>query len=163
MVGLRVHRKGTIRLRQWLPRDRPQFYVWRTGGLRRVRSPKAEWTPDGRPDEAGSPTGSAGSASPRHRNPILLFRFVGWLLLRTEERALIGLLFQAPPRNTVDCVPLVTTVAQYWGAKKNFAASPPAGSEFFSQRVKEKGKRIKGNQFPPGTGTQYCRSDSLAG
>jgi len=36
----------------------------------------------------------------RTRNPILLLRLSGWLLLRADARALSGLLFQEPPRNT---------------------------------------------------------------
>jgi len=34
------------------------------------------------------------------RKPILLLRLFGWLLLRTDERTLSGLLFQEPPRTT---------------------------------------------------------------
>ena len=34
------------------------------------------------------------------RNPLLLFRLDGVLLLRLAERALIALLFHEPPRNT---------------------------------------------------------------
>ena len=34
------------------------------------------------------------------RNPMLLLRFVGVLLLRFEARMLFGLLFQLPPRFT---------------------------------------------------------------
>ena len=34
------------------------------------------------------------------RNPMLLLRFVGELLLRLAERRLFGLLFQFPPRIT---------------------------------------------------------------
>ena len=34
------------------------------------------------------------------RNPMLLLRFVGVLLLRLAERRLFGLLFQLPPRIT---------------------------------------------------------------
>ena len=34
------------------------------------------------------------------RNPILLLRLSGLLLLRAAARALSGLLFQEPPRNT---------------------------------------------------------------
>jgi len=39
-----------------------------------------------------------------HRNPLLLFRFVGWLLFRFAARKLSGLLlFQEPPRTTRAC------------------------------------------------------------
>ena len=34
------------------------------------------------------------------RNPILLLRLSGWLLLRAHARTLFGLLFQEPPRST---------------------------------------------------------------
>jgi len=34
------------------------------------------------------------------RNPLLLLRLSGVLLLRLAERQLFGLLFQLPPRNT---------------------------------------------------------------
>ena len=38
------------------------------------------------------------SAYPPHRNPMLLFRFVGSFLLRFETRTFRGLLFHEPPR-----------------------------------------------------------------
>ncbi len=45
---------------------------------------------------------SGGLESPvlANRNPLLLFRLEGVLLLRLAERALIALLFHDPPRNT---------------------------------------------------------------
>jgi len=38
-----------------------------------------------------------------NRNPILLFRLFGWLLLRLAQRALFWLLFQDPPRTARVC------------------------------------------------------------
>ena len=40
-----------------------------------------------------------------HRNPILLFVFVGLLLLRLAARTLFQLLFQLPPRSTFVACP----------------------------------------------------------
>ena len=37
-----------------------------------------------------------------HRNPMLLFWFVGLLLLRFAARKLLSLLFQLPPRSTLE-------------------------------------------------------------
>lgn len=38
------------------------------------------------------------------RNPMLLLRLFGWLLLRLSARALSCLLFQEPPRTTRDSI-----------------------------------------------------------
>jgi hypothetical protein len=39
------------------------------------------------------------------RKPMLLLMFVGLFLLRLAERALLSLLFHAPPRNTPTGIP----------------------------------------------------------
>jgi hypothetical protein len=63
------------------------------------------------------------------RKPLLLLRLSGWLLLRFAARALSGLLFQPPPRNTRGSIsghpyrlpgaPKLTT-GKGPGSKKNF-------------------------------------------
>ncbi len=53
-----------------------------------------------------------------NRNPLLLFRLDGLLLLRFAERALFALLFHEPPRNTrFDLLPVPVV-------------RPPAGLQF---------------------------------
>lgn len=46
-----------------------------------------------------------GLGAETHRNPMLLFSFVGLLLFRLATRRLFQLLFQLPPRSTLSACP----------------------------------------------------------
>jgi hypothetical protein len=57
------------------------------------------------------------------RTPILLLKSSGTFLLRTEQRAFLGLLFQEPPRTTGSCG--LSPSTPYGVGSLSFFSQPP--------------------------------------